>query len=409
MRTAATARVRPRIVTGWPRAAAAAAALACVACEREEEGPPPSYTSRDSAGVEIVESLRCFWGGSVPWTVADTAQLRIGTVRGEAPYQFAGISDALRYPDGRIAVADEGSGQIRIFGADGRHIRSLGRLGDGPAEFRSIRRIMLAQDRLWAYDARRAQVSAFDETGALAETRPVQLGGPDATGIGDVRMLSNGELFGMDGSNLAPGPTPSVVRDTAYIFHLTRTAGAPVLAVPGSWTEHREIGGRGAVGVQALSPVPSWDAFGLNIYHSAGERFELMVSDTTGRVRRIARRLQSPPVITEADIERWKAPLLAQVPPDQRATAEEVLAGSVIPASLPVYTALQVDPSGIVWARRYGDEAPEWDVYDSGGACLGSVRTPVGLSVFEVGSDYVLGAWRDRSGVEYVQLHPLRK
>jgi hypothetical protein len=385
----------------------ALAGFALASCVPGDDEPPPTYTARDSAGVEVVESRICAWGASVPWTVSETAELSIGVAAGQRPYQFARVTDVLRYPDGRVAVADEGNGEVRIFRADGTHLSTVGRLGDGPGEFRSIRRILLGQDRLWVFDARRAQVSAFDDSGVLTETRPVQLSGPAAQPIGDVRLMRDGELFGIDGNTMVPGEAPALLRDTAYVFRIGGGASAPVLGIPGAWTEYRVVEGRSGFRLQPLTPVPSWDVAGSNLYHSSGERFEIIVSDTAGRARRIVRRLEPAPPTTAADLERFQAPILAEVPPEQRALAEQALAAWTVPATMPVYTDLLVDPSGNVWARRHGDELPEWDLFDARGSCRGTVRMPTGLTVHEIGEDYVLGVWSDASGVAHVRLHRL--
>ena len=344
------------------------AVVALASCVRRDDEPPPTYTTRDSAGVEIVESRVCAWGASAPWTVSETAELTIGEPGAQNVYDFARVADVLRYPDGRIAVADDGNGVVRIFGADGRHQRTVGKLGDGPGEFRSIRRILLGQERLWVFDPRRAQVSAFDDSGVLTETRPVQVGGAEAQSIGDVRLIRDGELFGIDGSTTVPGTAPSPLRDTAYVFRLGRTPRS-VLAVSSSWTD-QVVGGQSGLRTQPLT-VPSWDVAGSNLYFSSGEHFEFAVADTAGRVRRIVRRLEPAP------------------------------------PTLPVYDDLLVDPSGDVWARRFGAEQTEWDLYDSRGSCRGTVRMPAGLTVHEIGEDYVLGVWRGGQDVAQVRLHRL--
>jgi len=42
-----------------------------------------------------------------------------------------------------------------------------------------------------------------------------------------------------------------------------------------------------------------------------------------------------------------------------------------------------------------------------GGRVLGFVETPGGLSIFEIGEDYILGSTTDEVDVEYVQLWEL--
>ena len=53
------------------------------------------------------------------------------------------------------------------------------------------------------------------------------------------------------------------------------------------------------------------------------------------------------------------------------------------------------------------DEPRRWSVFDREGRWLGSVETPAGLSVREIGEDYLLGTWKDDVGVEHVRVHRL--
>ena len=48
-------------------------------------------------------------------------------------------------------------------------------------------------------------------------------------------------------------------------------------------------------------------------------------------------------------------------------------------------------------------------IFDPDGRVLGRLETPVGLEVFEVGADYVLGRYRDDFDVEFVQLWDLSR
>ena len=78
------ARMGTRAATAFERAGTrrlrVAWALAIVglsACDAERR--EPAFISRDSAGIEIVESLRCSWGSAGPWSV--DARLTDGPAR----------------------------------------------------------------------------------------------------------------------------------------------------------------------------------------------------------------------------------------------------------------------------------------------------------------------------------------
>ncbi len=109
---------------------AVAFSLLTAACG-SEGASGPAVAVRDSAGITIVEN-----SGSVPtgggWSIAAEPELVIGTFEGDPEYQLFQVEGALRLPDGRIAIGNTGSGEIRIFDASGVFLRSLGRKGEGP-------------------------------------------------------------------------------------------------------------------------------------------------------------------------------------------------------------------------------------------------------------------------------------
>ena len=52
---------------------------------------------------------------------------------------------------------------------------------------------------------------------------------------------------------------------------------------------------------------------------------------------------------------------------------------------------------------------PLWTVFDAEGRALGFIETPDGLTVFEIGADYLLGRVTDYLGVESVQVWGLER
>jgi hypothetical protein len=61
------------------------------------------------------------------------------------------------------------------------------------------------------------------------------------------------------------------------------------------------------------------------------------------------------------------------------------------------------------WVAPTVPGSTEWDVFDPEEGWLGMVRMPEGLTVFEIGDDYVLGTWKNALEVDHVRLHTLIK
>ena len=82
-----------------------------------------------------------------------------------------------------------------------------------------------------------------------------------------------------------------------------------------------------------------------------------------------------------------------------------------MPDGLPAFTALLGDAGDHLWARRFAPEGTtqeRWAVFAPDGGFLGHVTLPEGLTLLEVGLEYVLGLDKDAEGVEHIRIHRLR-
>jgi hypothetical protein len=99
--------------------------------------------------------------------------LEIGVLEGSEELVFGIIESVVRLPDGTIAVSDGDAARISIFGADGGFVRSWGRQGEGPGEFRSLSRIYpLGSDSLAAAERWFGRLTVFGLDGGLGRLLP---------------------------------------------------------------------------------------------------------------------------------------------------------------------------------------------------------------------------------------------
>ena len=119
--------------------------------------------SRARAAAATGKPSMAGWDGS--WL------FRIGDELGVADHEFDGVVGALRLSDGRIAVANQGTNELRWYSKDGVYLFSVGYQGEGPGEFELIRSLFwLPGDSVAVYDTRQARVSEFGPDGSLART-----------------------------------------------------------------------------------------------------------------------------------------------------------------------------------------------------------------------------------------------
>ncbi|HEX6041596.1 MAG TPA: hypothetical protein VFZ20_26325, partial [Longimicrobium sp.] len=88
---------------------------------------------RDGEGQAAERGL---WAPGGAWRVAE--ERRIGAKLEEGPTSFGDVSDVALDAMGRVWIADALQHEIRVFAPDGRHVRSIGGMGGGPAEFLGI-------------------------------------------------------------------------------------------------------------------------------------------------------------------------------------------------------------------------------------------------------------------------------
>ncbi len=95
--------------------------------------PLRAQSSRDSAGVLIVENARPAWSDSERLSLAAKPRVIIGNTADSA-YRFRQVRGVMLLTDGRIAVADGASLQLRLFSSQGRFLSASAGKGSGPGQ-----------------------------------------------------------------------------------------------------------------------------------------------------------------------------------------------------------------------------------------------------------------------------------
>jgi hypothetical protein len=149
------------------------------------------------------------------------------------------------------------------------------------------------------------------------------------------------------------------------------------------------------------------------LYVGDSDRYEIFGLAPSGTLELIVRSDREPVPVGAAEIEAVKAERLEDAPSDNwRRNLERLFADMPIPSTLPAFDALAADPAGHLWVMEASaptDGPRTWSVFDRDGRWRGTVETPAGLTVREVGEDHVLGTWRDELGVEHVRVHELER
>ncbi len=377
--------------------------LAAIGCSSADN--QPSAIQRDSAGIHIAESARPKWSPDQAWRVDSLTVLDLAAAGAGPDYRFFRVRDATRLPDGRIAVANAGTNEVRFYGPDGRFLLAAGREGKGPGEYERLTSVESYRgDSIVTFDYWAGRITVLDSSGTVGRTASLaelssSLRSVDAFADGRflLRTLPLEALDRARGRSRVRAPllllTPDgVLQDTAAV-------------VPANEQFVYETG-------TATPPLMQGTFIAVHdslAYVGTAEDFEFRVLSQDGTVRRVVRILDYDLRVPESVRDSLKRAMLQTKLPAVFRPSQTAMANS-IPKRWPAYSDLLVDPTGNVWVEKYtqrarvSSEPRHWFVFDPSGAWLGTVDVPSNLELYEVGEDYVLGRSRDAMGVETVKL-----
>ena len=362
---------------------------------------------RDSAGIVIVENERSALDARLGWVVGSEPTVIIGTAGGDPAYELFRVGGATRLSDGRIVVANAGTGELRVYDPDGLHLASWGGQGDGPGEFGPMAPGGLEPwpgDSLMARDAFSGRISIFAADGTFG--RALRPEGGYALVVGS---LTGGSVFAATLTTYAGGPpgASELVRpDVEYgILEADGSVLRDLGAYPGS-----EL----YVVNTANGPRPRRYPFSRNAYPlvwrdlvviSANDRYEIRAYRPDGSLARIVRRDHELRAPTRADLRDY----VARQNPDPPEALDAVGDMPLVEA-FPAFGRVLVDRLDYLWIEEYrlpGEDHRLWTVFDPEGRALGLVEMPGSFTVEEIGEDYILGTREDELDIEYVESWPL--
>ncbi len=139
---------------------------------------PPGAASQSSPNDSI------HWpvvGRSVPpvqrLTLLSTPQLVIGTADGPDETLLNGVVGAVRLANGVIAIGDAGNRRVLFFDSRGEFVRSVGRSGDGPGEYRQPRWLgRCSSGDIAVHDGAHARLTLLSLSGEVRTTQPLPVG-----------------------------------------------------------------------------------------------------------------------------------------------------------------------------------------------------------------------------------------
>jgi hypothetical protein len=337
--------------------------------------PSTGWTqSRDSAGIFIAvgprEDTPLSWQFHERVRIGDTEDAA-ATFFQLAPWTIA--SDA----QGRIYALDLGDARVTVLDSAGNLVRTLGRQGGGPGEFRRPVGLAVWPDGTIAVsDAGKRALVRFDAAGAVLEQQPL----PDGYPVGPVRAVDDGVVMGW----------PPGITETVGVLYLAADT-LVELARLGDTVQVVQFPqcGIGLSGVRPIyAPSIHWAAWGpyTIVSDSVAYRLDFYQHD---RLIRSIRRPLPPRKVTRA--EARQAPgvangLTIEAPPRPacRVSPDQVVEARGYARERSVLQAVALAPNGELWVRRLGanEAGSVTDVFTATGRYLGTLPagTPAALA-----------------------------
>jgi len=341
--------------------------------------PLQAQSSRDSAGVLVIDNTRPAWSDSERLLLAAKPHLVFGN-NTDSAYRFRQVRGVTLMTDGRIAVADGGSLQLRLFSPQGQLISVNAGKGIGPGQLLNMHFLRRLPGDTLAIGAGYSTLALYSSTGQFARTMALPVGASPAESNGIAREL--GVLPYIELEQVASQPMPP-------------------------WLS--------AVGVFAAGD----DRF----YAGFGDRYAIRVYTAKGDLQSIIRRAWTPVPVTSDDWEHWVvewSKLWVKTTGAERERDVQKVREEPYADVLPAFSQFIVDRNGRLWVREaHWQDAigagsltdtpavpSNWSVFDVRGRWLGDVTMPIGFQPFEIGTDYVTGMLRT-DGVNQVVIYSL--
>jgi hypothetical protein len=347
------------------------------------------------------------WGDKVSLV----EELRIGSKEGDGVDAFGAIHGLAVLPTGAVAVFDGSVPALRLFSPEGTHLRTLGRDGAGPGEYRN-QTLGLAVDRdgvLLMYDPRNARLNRWKEDGTVL---------PSWRAPG--RLYTNQALqVDTGGGTWVRITTEAIEPGKPWKFGLLRVGPE---GVPGDTLHPPPIAGEAPANATFFEPQKYWhrNRNGEWVTGFGGAYAITMGSSGRGALR-VERSVPRIPVAAE---ERRNYQEVAEA---LRRSPNRAQSGPVtVPSQKPYFRGIESDLDGRIWVDLHGpgetfEPAPRpvqpgapsvpplrwrerrrYDVFGRDGSYLGRIELPPRTTLSEAKGNRVWAIQRGEDDEQYI-------
>ncbi|REL33500.1 6-bladed beta-propeller [Rhodohalobacter sp. SW132] len=301
--------------------------------------------------------------------------------------------------NGGVYIADEDQSTIHRFDSSGNYIRSIGRDGEGPGEFRSLVQINTDGNLLYGLDRNLNRITTFDpETGDPVETLTL---GNTGQSLPETFHLLPDDAFLITFEMYAVGRSEEIHYKAAGILDKSgnyKPADQIRLPARESVMVNSEGGNIGII-VPTYSRRSRVSVSGSgSVYTNWSEHFLIKQYDSDGSYTgAYYSDLEGEPLTRSQLRNRYSSAYM------------DALRGETLPSAWPTVRSFLVDNRNRVWVNLFGDGAgeKEWLVFQENGEVDGMLTLPEESTIHEVWDDYLYLVETDSDGFEIVKRYEI--
>ncbi|MES2304849.1 MAG: hypothetical protein V4558_05050 [Gemmatimonadota bacterium] len=272
---------------------------------------------------------------------------------------------------GNFYILDQKPATIKAYGSDGAFLRTIGKDGSGPGEFRQWGLLMIAHDTLVEHDPRQSRTSLFTTDGQFirvwltlcCHSRPVSADDNGLISIpGSIKIdTTAGRKSLFAGAGFVRFRLDSTVADTVLF---------PTEPVRKLWEFHNKQNNSSWSIPFTAGTSSRLDRAGRFVWADQ-ENYRFIISKTGLDTTRIFESVPGPVATIPDSLRKEQFDSYTKGNPDLRGIAKM----ADIPTVYPAWTTFVVDGANNLWVLLPGAKGPGtfWDVFTADGTLLGRV------------------------------------
>ncbi len=366
---------------------------------------------------------------SAMFRLADQPMVTIGVTGGREEQELFEVAGAARLADGSIVVYESGAFRLQRFGPDGEHLWSRGQPGEGPGDFANFAQLLVpcaSEQSIVMNDRYNQRITVLDGDGNVLRTHPFTFQGSMPY---DITCAPGGRLvFSGWGRELPSEPGPyrttadmgfadssevTVLREGVQAEDRLATANSAGMltgSAPGIWSRKLRfaatdegvwLGTGDDYEIEfldwtgATTGTLRWEGPDLAVTQMHVDAYREAVSDSFARGLDFRART-NPGQVSSRD---WQQRFERRWERDQEA----------LPPAFPAYDRVLLGDDGVLWIEDFPrpGEPSAWFVLDEEAERVRSLTVPPGITLLDIGADWVLVTYRDAMDVEMVASYSL--